>query len=117
MGLGLLGLTLVLPIIALVKARSASRLSKGNENSWQTLTQRIHALETQAQELKTRSTQQALALEAALQQLRKPSTTLEGMGAAAPPDTAKSPAGATGIDAPPIEPARTAAGITPSAPA
>ena len=118
-GLGLLVLIIVIPIVALVRSRKALRLVKQNQENWQTLTQRVHALEAQAQEIQLRSTQQAFALDMALQQLKEVSTKLDGVtpGAAAAPAPLQPPVAATGAVPPAAEPPRPAAVVTPSQPA
>lgn len=61
LGLIFVGVAVVLPIIAFIRARSASKIGKRNEESWQKLTQRMYALEKQIQELQNRLTAQATA--------------------------------------------------------
>lgn len=51
-GLGLICLIVVFPIVAIVRARSAAKLARQNQDNWQKITQRVHALETQIQDLK-----------------------------------------------------------------
>ena len=113
-GLGLVVLVIVLPIVALVRSRKAMRFAKQTQESWQALTQRVHALEAQAQEIQLRSTQQAFALDMALQQLKEVATKLDGVtpgAVAAPP---KPPVTASGAEAPPAETPRPAVVVTPS---
>ena len=116
-GLGLVGLIVVLPIIAVVRARLAARLSKRNEESWQKLTQRVHSLETQLQELQGRFKAQTVITEQALQDLRTASTVREGPApaAAAPPEPPKPPVEAVGMEAPTLESPRPAVTLAPSA--
>jgi hypothetical protein len=117
-GLGLVALVIVIPIVALVRANRAARLAKQNQDSWQKLTQRTHALETQVEEIQLRSTQQTFALEMTLQQLRKVSTKLDGATpeAVVPPEPSKPPVAATSAEAPTTEPPRPAVILAPPAP-
>ena len=93
-------LVLVAPIVALVRAHAAARLGRRNEESWQKLTQRVYALETQLQELRTAPTVREV-----------PSA------AAAPARPPELPVIAAGSEGASIEPPRPAAILTPSAPA
>ena len=115
-GLGFLGLVVVLPIIAMVRARRASRLGQQNQESWQKLTQRVHALENLLPELQGRLKSQAIILDQALEDMRKARETSASAPAAplAPPT---SPIVAAGVEPPSNEPARPAATLAPAAPA
>jgi uncharacterized membrane protein len=115
--LALVGLFIILPIVAIVRARRAARLAQQSQDNWQRITQRVHALETQIQEVEGRSKKQTIALETALQQLRELSTAHGGPMPAAPtpPAPPKPPAEAVGVKVP--EPPRSAATLAPSAPA
>ncbi|MDR3675250.1 MAG: DUF2339 domain-containing protein [Acidobacteriota bacterium] len=116
-GLGLVGLFIILPIVAIVRARRAARLAQQSQDNWQRITQRVHALETQLQEVEGRSKKQTTALEMALQQLRELSTAHRGPMPAAPtpPEPPTPPAVAVGVEAPELP--RPAATLVPSAPA
>ena len=113
---GCVVLFFAIPIFALIRAVSATQLSKQNEERWQKLTQRVLALERQLQELHRRFTAQTIVLEQAVQDLRKASTIREGPAAAAPPEPAKPPVIAAGAEAPAAEPPRPAAVIGPVVP-
>ena len=117
-GLGLVALVIVVPIVALVRSRKALRLAKQNQESWQTLTQRVHALEAHAQAIQLRSTQQAFALDLALQQLKEVSTKLGGVspGAAVATEPMQPPVAATGAEPPAAEPPRPGVTVAPPAP-
>ena len=117
-GLGLIGLVVVLPIVAFVRAGRAARLAQQNQDNWQKLTQRIHALEEQHKELQGRFKAQTLVLEQALEDLRKSSAVCEGPAPAieVPPEPAKPPVVAAGAEEPPIELPRPSAAIAPWAP-
>ncbi len=114
-GLGLTALVIVLPIVALVRANRAARLATQNQDSWQKLTQRVHALETQLQEVQLRSTQQAFAQDMTLQQLKDLTTKLDTVAPGATP--VPPPAAATDGEAPTAEPPRPAVVVIPSQPA
>jgi len=107
-GLCLAGLLLAAPIVALVRAFSAARMAKRNEESWQKLTQRIYALETQLKELQGGFKAQAPALE----QEPLPAPNVREGAAAAPLEPATSP-----VELPSVEPSRPAATLAPAAPA
>ena len=79
-GLGMVILVIVLPIVALVRAGRAARLAKQDQDNWQKLTQRVHALEKQAEEFQLQATRQKFALEMALQQIQKAAATREPAG-------------------------------------
>lgn len=113
-GLGLTIVVLVLPIVALVRSGRASRLAKRNEENWQKLLQRVHALEKQAEAAELHSTQQAFNLEMAVQQLQKLAAARASAPAEpAPPTQVEPPVEALGAQAPYFEPPRTVSVETP----
>jgi len=118
-GLGLVGYILIAPLIALLRASAAERQVGQNQASWQKLTERVHALETQLKEVQGRVKAQATVLESALQELRTASTAREvpAPAAPAPIEPSKPPVVAVGAEAPSLEPPRPAAIVAPSAPA
>ena len=104
--LGFVGFLLAAPIVAFVRAHSAARQGERNEESWQKLTQRVHALETQLQELQGRVKAQTVVLEQALHELRTASMVRERPepAAVAQPETPKASEIAAGAPASPLEP-------------
>ena len=118
-GLGLVGFIFIAPIIALVRAYSAGRQAEKNQENWQKLTQRVHALETELQELHGRLKEQTFTLEQATYEPRKASAVREGPApaAVAPPEPRKPPVVAAGLEAHPLEPPRPAATLIPPVPA
>ncbi len=116
LGLALVAL-IVLPIIALARARRAARLGKRNEEGWQNLTQRVHALETQVQELQGRlkawgavgHVPREVAPAVAAAEIPSPATP-------ALAEVTHPPVVAVGAHSPTIEPPRPAAIVAPSAP-
>jgi len=116
LGLALVAL-IVLPIIAIVRARRAGQLGKRNEESWQKLTQRVYALETQVQELQGR-----LRAWAAVEHVPRDVASAVAAGeisspaAAAPAEAILPPVVALGVEAPPLKPPGPAATVAPSAP-
>ena len=117
--LGIIGLIFALPIIALVRANSAASQTEQNQAGWRKLTERVHALETQLQDLQGRLKEQTGDLQQALQELRTASTVREGTApvASAPPELPEPPVLAAGAAAPSIEPPRPAVIVAPSPPA
>ena len=113
LGLALVAL-IVLPIIALARARRAARLGKRNEEGWQNLTQRVHALETQVQELQGRlkawgavgHVPREVAPAVAAAEIPSPATP-------ALAEVTHPPVVAVGAHAPTIEPPRPAATVAP----
>ncbi len=116
LALGLVALILALPIIALVRANAVARRGERSEEIWQKLTQRVHALETQLQEMQGRLKAQTIVLEQAHLDLRKITTVREvpTPGAVVPPEPPKPLVEAVGTKAPPLEPL--AVTLAPSAP-
>jgi len=51
-GLAIIVLIVVFPIVAFFRARSAAKMARQVQDNWQKLTQRVHALETQLQDIK-----------------------------------------------------------------
>jgi hypothetical protein len=116
LGLALVGL-IVLPIIAMVRARRATRLGERNEENWQKLTQRVYALETQVQELQGR-----LKAWAAVEHVPRDAAPavaareIPSPAATTPAEATHPPIVAVGAKEPSIEAPRPAATVAPSAP-
>jgi hypothetical protein len=83
-GLGLLGLFVILPIVALVRSRRAARLAQQNQDNWQKLTQRVHTLETQVLRLIQRGKEDTESQEKAIHELRAALAAREGPGTTKP---------------------------------
>lgn len=118
LGLGLFGLVVILPIIALVRAGRAARLGKRNEESWQKLTQRIHALETQVQGLQVQLKERPAGVEQAPREAPSAPARREvpSPAAVAPPAALHPTAVAAGGDVHSLEPPRPTATVAPLAP-
>ncbi|MGO8790808.1 MAG: DUF2339 domain-containing protein [Terriglobia bacterium] len=116
--LGLVGLVLGLPIVALVRASSAGRKAEQSRESERKLAERVLVLENQLQKVEGRVKAQTIVLDEALRELRRASTGREGPAPAtpAPPEPPKPPTVAVGTEAPSIEPPRPAASVTPTLP-
>jgi hypothetical protein len=102
-GLALVGLVIVVPIIALVRAHKGLRLSNKNQENIQSLNLQIHKLQKQVEELQLQATQQAFLRDMA--QAGSP-------GAVAKPEApapAKPPVPAAGPSMPPVVPPRPSA--------
>lgn len=113
-GLGLLGLFVVLPIIAWIRAQSARKLAVQSQEDSRRLAKRVDAVEAQLNELQGRFKAQGIALQQALHDLRKASTGREvpapAAAVASEPPTPST--GAVGTGAPTIEPSPSAAALT-----
>ena len=116
--LGLAGLVLGFPIVALVQASSAGRKAEQSRESERKLAERVLVLENQLQRLEGRFKAQTVVLDEALRELRRASTGREGpvSATAAAPEPPKPPIVAVGAEAPAIEPPRPAAVVTPAPP-
>ena len=121
-----LGIILIAPIIALVRAHRAARSARENEESWQKLSKRVHDLEAQLGDFK-RLTAQTEILEQELGRLRAALAAREGTLPAEPaplepPKPADVAAGppASHIETRPltgaVTPAAAAMGATPATP-
>jgi hypothetical protein len=116
LGLGLLGLVVVLPIIALVRAGRAARVGKRNEENWQKLTQRIHTLEAQVQQLNGKLKTQA-AVPVSPEAVPAPAAQKAPTPAApVKSEPTHPPIAATGGDALNLEPPRPTVVVAPAAP-
>ncbi len=104
------GIILIAPIVALVRAHRAARLAKRNEESWAGLTQRVHALEQQLQDFKRLQAQTEI-LEQELRRLHAALGVREGAPSAAPapPEPPKPTKVGAGPPAPHTEPPPVAA--------
>ncbi len=113
-GLGLVGLFVVLPIIAWVRAQAARKLAVQSQENSQRLAKRVEALEAQISELQGRFKAQSIVLQQALHDLRKVSTPREvpAPAVAAGPEPAAPSMEAAGAEAPVIEPPRPTAALT-----
>ncbi len=129
------GIILIAPIVALVRAHRAARLAKRNEESWAGLTQRVHGLEQQLQDFKrlkaqTETLEQELRrLHAALAaregapvppappELPKPTEMAAGPPATPPPVAAVAPPPAPAVAGPPLAPEIPARAEPPAPPA
>jgi len=110
------GLLIVAPIVALVRAHKAARLARENQEGTQGLIQRVYALEKQAEELKRLATRSD-SLEQQLHELRAMLAGREGPqpAGAVPVEPVKPVLGAAGGPAP--APLRATAIVAPPAPA
>ncbi len=117
--IGVVGFILAAPIVALVRAHSAARQGERNQESWQKLTQRVHALETQLQEIQGRLKAQTAVLEKALHELPTASTVRERPAPpdVVPPEPPKPAEVASGGPVSPLEPKHAPPIATPQTPA
>ena len=117
-GLGVLGLTIVLPIVAMVRARTAARLATQNAETWQKVVQRVHTLEAELRETQAQLKVQSGVLEQALEDLRKASTVREGPAPtrSASPEPPKPPLESVRPEVPASRPPLPVVTVAPSAP-
>jgi len=118
LGLSITALILIAPIIALIRAHRAARISKESRDLLQKLIQRVHALETRVQELQDRSTAQAVVLGQALPGASQAPAGRAGAAPAAPPvaPTLTPAPVAAGAEGPPAPPTQAAPTPTPGIP-
>ena len=117
-GLGFVGLTVVLPIVAIVRARAAARLATQNAETWQKVVQRVYTLETELHETQGRLKAQTTVLEQALEDLRKAPAAREepAPAVAAAPEPSKPPVESVGPEPPAAEPPRAEVTVAPPRP-
>lgn len=117
-GLAFVAFYFILPIVALVVSRRASRLAKQSAENWQKLTQRIHALEAESAQFSKQFAERVEFLEREIRELRAALAVGEGLPTAAPPppEPPKPPLEPLGAAIPPGEPPRPSATVAPPYP-